>query len=40
MRIRRGKYIPWWKFPNVLLSTDQMIEIGLIGANRQLKLWL
>lgn len=33
----------WWKIDNLLMSTDQMIKVGMIGIHdeaRQLSLWL
>lgn len=32
--------IIWWKIKDLLMSTTQLYEAGLIGRNHQLKLWI
>lgn len=34
-----GRYVPWWKIDNLLLSTEQMRRVGLYPEG-QLTLWL
>jgi hypothetical protein len=40
MRVESHRMIVWWKMKHLMLSTKQMHEVGLLGENRQLRLWL
>jgi len=34
------KICVWWKIENLLMSTQQLLDSGLWGSNRQLRLWI